>query len=92
MGALSITSTSVNQSEAAVVIECVDNTGLYDTPYVLAWCFPICRGFAVAAGLVFAPVSVGVVPDAAALSSTGASFDIKQQVGYLQNGRSIACR
>lgn len=68
MGALSITSTSVNQSEAAVLIECVDNTGL-----------------------AFAPVSVGVFPNAAALSSTGASFNINQQVGYLQNGRSIAC-
>lgn len=49
-------------------------------------------GRAPTAGQLFAKVSVRVDSAATSLSSTGASFNVDQQVGYLQSGRSIACR
>ena len=49
-------------------------------------------GLHAAAGLSFSTVSLGVNATAVSLTSTSASFSVDQQVGYLQYGRSIACR
>ena len=92
MGALTITSTSISQAQATVLIGCLDNTGL--TTVTARFCCICARPTQPApiAGQTFANVSVRVVAAATSLSSTGAAFNVDQQVGYLQSGRSIACR
>lgn len=96
MGALTIASTSVSQAQAAVLIGCLDNTGLRAgiATQFASHSYSLYLGTepALVAGQTFANVSVAVGPAATSLSSTGASFNVNQQVGYLQSGRSIACR
>ncbi len=97
MGALSITSSAVGQTNATVVIACVDSTGLSQsippTPHVASksngW---TATQLFFAAGSAFTTISLGVAADAVTTTSTSASFAVGQQVGYLQYGRSIACR